>query len=174
MRPSRRLLAAFALGVGLPWPSYLAGAQGATATCLAEGKQFSVGPDARTVRVGDQRVRFCSTPCLKAFAAAPEKFLHDTVRCPVYTDRRLKPDAKTRRIVNNGIYYLCCAFCIDDFSRTPLRYLKELDDPVTGASFAPRPESPLVQIDDQVYVFQNDRTRETFEKDRERFVVRYR
>jgi len=56
----------------------------------------------------------------------------------------------------------------------PLDYLTELPDPVTGQRFRPTPESSSVTVDGQLYLFASDETRQRFERDVERYVVRYR
>lgn len=56
----------------------------------------------------------------------------------------------------------------------PLDYLMELPDPVTGQRFRPTPESSTVTVDGQLYIFASEETRQRFERDVERYVVRYR
>jgi YHS domain-containing protein len=149
-------------------------AQEEVATCPVDGKSFAARTAARVVSVGDLQFRFCSGACLQTFAANPEKFLTGTYQCPVFTNRRSKPSRDTRFVVNNNLYYLCCAACNDEFPRDPAAFLKSLNDPVSGAPFTPAPNGSSVRVGDQVYLFASDETRQAFEKDPERYVVRYR
>src|SRR4051812_48308413 len=114
---ARRLLMVFAAAASLlALPAGLR-ADGEQATCTADGRSFTVTKQTPSVCVNGERLRFCSDGCLKTFAATPEKMILSMATCPIFTNKTPKADHAMRRVLNNNLYYLCCAFCYDEFGR---------------------------------------------------------
>ena len=52
--------------------------------------------------------------------------------------------------------------------------MKSLPDPVTGKAFTPKSSSPREEVKGQIYLFADDTTKATFDKDKATYVKEYK
>lgn len=160
-------LGALALAAGL------AGAvQAEKVKCVVSGQEVELTDKTPSARIQGKKVYFCCQNCPKAFAKTPEKFVKTTVACPLMKTDVAAPKAAERVVINNGLWYVCCAGCVDGLGGNPA-VLKELDDVVSGKTFKVKENSPRAEFKGQIYLFESPETKAAFEKDPEKYAVVY-
>lgn len=151
----------------------LSGAQGAPAQkakCIVSGQEIEVSDKTAKSFVQGKPVYFCCDKCPTAFAKNPEKFVKNVGDCPVLGTPVSEPKAVERVVINNGVWYLCCAGCTDQLGKTPA-VVKQLEDVVSHKMFKVTETSPRSDYKEQVYLFENAETKATFEKDPAKYAV---
>jgi len=138
--------------------------------CVVDRKPLTKG--ASEVQVNRKRTALCSAKCATAFRKAPEKYLEKVSDCPVLHNPVAKISADGRLVLNNQLYYFCCAGCKDGFLQSP-QHLKKLEDVVTQEVFPAGESSPRAEHEGQYYLFATAATKATFEKSPEKYVVLY-
>lgn len=113
-------------------------------TCLVTGEKLN-GDMGKPVDMiyKNRLVRFCCNSCPKDFKKDPDKFiskLNDAViakqattypmtSCPVSEDKLGGDMGKpVDLVVGNRLVRLCCGGCVKDFNKSPLKFIKLIDD----------------------------------------------
>jgi YHS domain-containing protein len=163
------LLGAALLAVSL---SGLQAAPAQKATCIVSGQEIEVTDKTAKSYVQGKPVYFCCDKCPAAFAKNPEKFVKNVGDCPVLGTPVSAPKASERVVVNNGLWYLCCASCADQVGSNPT-VLKQLEDVVSHKTFKVTSNSPRSDYKEQTYLFENAENKAVFDKDPAKFAVVY-
>lgn len=151
----------------------LTGAQGAPAQkakCIVSGQEIEVTEKTAKSYVQGKPVYFCCDKCPVAFAKNAEKYVKDVGDCPVLGTPVSAPKAAERVVVNNGLWYLCCAGCTDSVGNNPV-VLKQLEDVVSHKTFKVSENSPRSDYKEQVYLFENTENKAAFDKEPAKFAV---
>lgn len=151
----------------------LSGAQGASekkAKCVVSGQEIEVTDKTAKSFVQGKPVYFCCDKCPMAFAKNPEKFVKNVGDCPVLGTPVSAPKATERVVVNNGLWYLCCAGCTDQVGANPT-VLKQLEDVVSHKTFKVTSNNPRSDYKEQVYLFENAENKAAFDKDPAKYAV---
>lgn len=148
--------------------------QQAKTICPVTGGEFTASPDAPQDRVNNIVVYFCCNDCVKMFRSEPEKYLllADKGHCPV-DNNAARAEGLLRVVVNNRLRYFCSDGCARQFADKPVAFMPSLTDPVTGAAFTPKAESPHEVYRGQHYFFQSADSKKTFDRGPDRYVVVY-
>lgn len=141
-----------------------------TPSCVVDRKPLAKG--ATEVQVNRKRTALCSAKCAAAFRKTPEKYLEKVSDCPVLHNPVAKISSEGRLVLNNGLYYFCCAGCKDGFLQSP-QHLKKLEDVVTQEVFTVGDSSPRVEYQGQHYLFATEASKATFEKSPEKYAARF-
>jgi len=139
-------------------------------SCVVDRKPLT--KSASEVQVNRKRLSLCSAKCEAAFRKTPEKYLEKVGDCPVLHNPVAKIAGEGRLVLNNGLYYFCCAGCKDGFLQSP-QHLKKLEDVVTHEVFTVGESSPRLEHEGQHYLFATEASKSTFEKSPEKYVVRF-
>ena len=93
-----------------------------------------------------------------------------TIKCPV--TKKVIPDKKAApyQVVNDLRIYFCSDECIATFKKTPEKYLKRIEDPVTGYLFAIKATSPRLENGGALYIFKNGDTLGKFQQDPDKWI----
>ncbi|MBI3911842.1 MAG: hypothetical protein HY320_13045 [Armatimonadetes bacterium] len=143
------------------------------AICPVRGAKFEVKASSPFINVNGKPVYFCCPGCPAAFAKNPEKYLAaakvDVGKCPVEKGAIKKLDPNLRAIVNNELFYFCCAGCPEAFAKAPQKYVQQLADPVSGKKFKPTAQSPRSTVGKQLFLFQNASCKAAFDEEPAKF-----
>lgn len=105
----------------------------------------------------------------------PEPFLKALnigVPCPVEKGRTAVVDSTMRVFVGHDVFYFSGARERELFRRDPLRYCRQLTDPITLKRFRPSRRSPHLQWRGRPYYFATDDTRTAFAAAPDSFAIR--
>lgn len=98
-------------------------------------------------------------------AKAPTKPAKPVVEhCTVKKSVIENPSAAPKLTVNDKTLKFCCADCMETFKQAPEKYLKSVDDPVSGFHFKATAQSPRLMRDGTLYIFMSATTKTKFEK----------
>jgi YHS domain-containing protein len=122
------------------------------------------------VQVNRKRLTLCSIGCAKTFRKQPEKYLEKVADCPVLHNPVAKIEPAGRLVLNNGLFYFCCAGCKDGFLQSA-QHLKKLEDVVTREVFTASDLSPRAEFKGQHYLFATEANKATFEKSPDQYAV---
>jgi YHS domain-containing protein len=150
--------------VGLAAPAFGQGKSG----CPVDKKPTAGSKS--VVQVNRKRTLLCSPKCAAAFRKQPEKYLDKVGDCPVLHNPVAKVAADGRLVVNNQLYYFCCAGCKEGFLQSPA-HLKKLEDVVTQEVFTVGDSSPRVDYQGQHYLFATADSKAAFEKNPDKYAV---
>lgn len=90
--------------------------------------------------------------------------------CPV-RDLRIDDKEKAPHLtVNDRRVYFCCPSCPDALRKEPARYLKSIEDPVTGAWFKLKPETFRTEHAGSLFLFKNAQSKAKFDQDPEKWL----
>jgi len=73
-------------------------------------------------------------------------------------------------MVNDVHIFFCSAACPEEFKRRPEAYRPLIEDPVTGAAFKIKSQTPRVEHGGALYVFKTAETRTRFAADPEKWI----
>lgn len=92
------------------------------------------------------------------------------IKCPV--TKKVIPDKKATpyTVVNDLRIYFCSEECIATFKKTPEKFHKRIEDPVTGYLFSIKPTSPRMEHGGILYMFKNADTLGKFQQDPDKWV----
>ncbi len=138
-------------------------------TCPVDGKP-AADTGAPMVQVNRKRLYFDGAKCAAAFRRQPEKYLKKVADCPVLHNPVSKVAPDTRLVVNNTLYYFCCAGCKGGFLKST-QHLKKLEDVVTREVFEATSDSPHVEHQGQHYLFATEDSKAAFEKEPAKYAV---
>jgi YHS domain-containing protein len=142
------------------------------ATCPVMGTKFKVTKSTEFRMVNGTAVYFCCGGCPAAFDREPEKYAAaaGVYMCPVMDSSPAKPTKALRILVNDSYYYMCCNACPGAFTGAPELYItNELKDPVNGKVFKVSAKQPHVEYKDVHYFFADDSSKNTFEKNPDKY-----
>ena len=106
---------------------------------------------------------------------SPEKYideLHLTVPDLVEPGKPARVDANQRIWIGHDIFYFVDAQAKATFVANPLRFAKNLTDPVTLKRFAPGPHSPKMTFNERPFYFADSRTFARFKANPDSFAIR--
>jgi YHS domain-containing protein len=145
-------------------------AQGQKAKCAVSGKEIEITDKTPRIDVQGKAQYFCCENCPKAFAKTPEKFVKKVGNCPVQGAAVTSAKAEDRKVINNSLWYVCCAGCKDAVASNTV-VLKELRDVVSGKTFKPAAGAPRSTYKDQVYIFETKDTQAAFDKEPAKYAI---
>jgi YHS domain-containing protein len=85
-------------------------------------------------------------------------------KCTVKNADIVNPSTAPMLTVNDRQLKFCCGDCLATFKQAPEKYLKALDDPVSGFHFRVSAQSPRLMHNGVLYVFMSPTTKTKFEK----------
>jgi YHS domain-containing protein len=91
-------------------------------------------------------------------------------RCPV-SNKAIKDKAAGVRVpVNDLKLLLCSEQCVEPFRKEPSKYLRRIEDPITGIYFKLKPDTPRLERDGVIYLFKTPETKAQFEANPEKWL----
>jgi len=76
-------------------------------------------------------------------------------KCAVKKSEISNPASAQTLMVNDQQLRFCCPECVETFKQAPEKYLKSLEDPVSGFRFKLSPQSPRLMHEGALYIFMN-------------------